>query len=66
MKMNYMKKCNVMTKGDLLNNKDFMEAPMDAVIEIPNAHYGLEGDEREEVYLSKVQYWKTYNQINLW
>lgn len=55
-----------MTKKQLLENEAFKNAPDNAVIELPNAHYGLDGDEREEVFLSKVQYWEFKNQINLW
>lgn len=55
-----------MTKRELLENEDFKKAPMDAEIEIPNALYGENGDEREEVFLSKVNYWEFKNQINLW
>lgn len=55
-----------MTKQELLESEAFKNAPMDAVIEIPNAHYGVDGDEREEVFVSEVQYWDFKNQINLW
>lgn len=33
-----------MTKKELLESKAFMEAPDDAYIEMPNGHYGLEGN----------------------
>jgi hypothetical protein len=55
-----------MTKQQLLENEVFKNAPMDAKIEIPNSLYGVDGDEREEVYLSDVRYWEFKNQINLW
>lgn len=54
-----------MTKKELLENKAFMNAPDNAIIELPNWHYGLEGDEREDVFLSEVKYWVFKNQINL-
>ena len=55
-----------MTKRELLENAAFMAAPDDAVIELPNCHYGKNGDMREEVLLSEVKYWEFKNQINLW
>ena len=55
-----------MTKKELLENEAFKNAPDDALIEIPNWHYGLEKDQREEVLLSEVKYWDFKNQINLW
>lgn len=55
-----------MTKRELLENKAFKDAPMDAEIEIPNALYGENGDEREEVLLSRVRYWTFKNLIDLW
>lgn len=55
-----------MTKRELLQNEAFMNAPMDAEIELPNWHYGMEGDQREGVFLSEVRYWDFKNQINLW
>lgn len=55
-----------MTKRELLENAAFMAASDDAVIELPNCHYGENGDMREEVLLSEVKYWEFKNQINLW
>jgi hypothetical protein len=55
-----------MTKRELLDNVDFQSAPDDALIEIPNAQYGMDGDEREQVFVSEVRYWEFKNQINLW
>ena len=37
-----------MTKKELLENEAFMNAPDDAIIEIPNAAYREDFDEREE------------------
>ena len=56
----------IMTKKELLENAAFMAAPDDAVIELPNWHYGENGDMREEVLLSEVEYWEFKKQINLW
>lgn len=55
-----------MTKEELLENEAFMTAPMDAVIELPNWHYGENGDKREEAPLSEIEYWEFKNQIHLW
>ena len=50
--------------------KEFRELtkdmPEDARIEIPNWHYGENGDKREEVFISEVTYYDFKNQINLW
>lgn len=54
-----------MTKKQLLENEAFMNAPDDAYIEIPNGHYGLDGDEREDVTITEVRYWELRNQIDL-
>lgn len=55
-----------MTKKELLENEVFMNAPDDAIIEIPNAAYREDFDEREEKTISEVQYWEFNNLINLW
>lgn len=51
-----------MTKKELLENEAFN----DAYIEIPNARFQQDFDEREEVTISVVEYWDFKNQINLW
>ena len=55
-----------MTKKELLENEAFKNAPDDAYIEIPNARYQQDFDEREEVTISVVEYWDFKNQINFW
>ena len=54
-----------MTKKELLENEAFINAPMEAVIELSNWHYGMDGDEREDVQLSEVHYWDLLNLITL-
>lgn len=55
-----------MTKKELLESKAFMEAPDDAYIEIPNGHYGLDGDDREDTTPTEVRYWEFNNRITFW
>ncbi len=65
LRRNLLQNSNKYDKKELLENKAFMNAPDNAIIELPNWHYGLEGDEREDVFLSEVKYWDFKNQINL-
>lgn len=60
-----MLKQKVMTKKELLESKAFQDAPDDAYIEIPNWHYGLEGDEKEDTTPTEVQYWEFNNRITI-
>ena len=54
-----------MTKKELLESKAFMDAPDDAYIEMPNGHYGLDGDDREDTTPTEVRYWEFNNLITL-
>lgn len=54
-----------MTKKELLESKAFQDAPDDAYIEIPNWHYGLEGDLREDITPTEVRYWEFNNRITI-
>lgn len=54
-----------MTKKELLESKAFQDAPDDAYIDIPNCHYGLDGDEREDTTPSEVRYWDFNNSITI-
>ena len=55
-----------MTKKELLETKAFQKAPDNAWIEMPNGHFGLDGDEREIVTPTEVDYWEFNNRISLW
>lgn len=54
-----------MTKKELLESKAFQDSPDDAYIDIPNWHYGLDGDEREDTTPSNVRYWDFNNTITI-
>jgi hypothetical protein len=54
-----------MTKKQLLETEAFINAPDDAYIEIPNWHYGMDGDEREETTPTEVRYWDFNNMITI-
>ena len=52
-----------MTKKELLSNPDFINAPDNAEIIIPNIAYEDGVDEREEVPITVVKYWDFRNEI---
>ena len=55
-----------MTKKELLESKAFKDAPDDAYIEIPNWHYGENGDKREEATPTEIEYFEFNNRITIY
>ena len=46
-----------MTKKELLENEEFMRAPEDAQVQIPNWDYQDNVDERQDVTPTEIRYW---------
>lgn len=55
-----------MTKRELLENEAFKNAPMNALIEVPNNDYEEGVDDREDVTPTEVRYWGFKNLISIW